>query len=57
MVVQSKFEISPGPAKPRAHSLTVDVANIDEDGIAKLKGRLQFYASELDAVFDVAGAR
>ena len=40
MAIQREFKISPGPAKPRALSLTIDVANMDEDSIAALRRRV-----------------
>ena len=40
MAIQREFKISPGPAKPRARSLTIDVTNMDEDSIAALRRRV-----------------
>ena len=49
MVIQSEFKAYPDPTKPRAVSLTVDVTNMDENGIADVKRRLDALKSELDA--------
>ena len=48
-VVQRDFKRDQGPTKPRAVSLTVDVTNIDETGIADVQRRLDALKSELDA--------
>ena len=48
-VVQLDFKRDQGPTKPRAVSLTVDVTNMDEAGIADVQRRLEDVASKLNA--------
>ena len=47
--VQNKFEINPGPAKPRCLQLNINVAGLNKEHIAELKRNLEACAAELNA--------
>ena len=49
MVIQREHMRYPDQTKPQAVSLTVDVTNMDEAGIADVQRRLEDVASKLDA--------
>ena len=49
VAIQKEFKISPRAGEAVGSFLTIDVANMDEDGIAAQRRRQDNFASELEA--------